>query len=67
MEEVLNLLAENMLLLVGFAMGALLVFVRKQAAKSENKIDDQVVEFAEKNKESINQKIAAVLKKLIKR
>jgi cytochrome bd-type quinol oxidase subunit 2 len=66
MNEILNLLADNILLLLGMVMGMALIGLRKLAAKTENTLDDQAVEAIDKNKEGIIAKLAAMLAKLIR-
>lgn len=61
MNEVLMILADNMLLLIGLVAGLALVGLKKLATKTENKLDDKIVAEVESRKESI---VAMVAKKL---
>lgn len=67
MNEVLALLADNALLLVGLVMGLLMVGLKKLAAKTDNKIDDQVVAKIVENKEGLSKKLVALLLKKLKK
>ena len=57
----LELLAENMLLIVGLVAGALMVGLKAIAKKTDNTLDDKAVVALEKNKDGIVAKIVALI------
>lgn len=64
----IELLAENMLLLVGLVVGAAALGLKLLAKKTENTLDDKMVEKLEENKDVLANKIADLINsKLLKK